>query len=335
VREVAPVETFPGRLEALETIEIRARVRGFLEEQRYEEGAKVGAGEILFVIERAPFEAEVQAAQAALAGARAARDISAVRLKRVKAAAAQDAANPLEVESAEADLKEAEAKVQSAQAELEIKRLDLEYTLVKSPSAGRAARSQVDIGNLVGATDATLLTTVEQDEELYAYFEVSERDVLRYLARVGGRAAQVAAAADRLPVRLILADGTEYAQPAFIDYVDPAVNRQTGTVSLRARAANAEGLLASGMFVRVQTEGEKTLRTLVPERAVQRDLAGSYVLTVGADGVVARANVVVEGVYGGLSAVEGLPEGARVIVDGMQRARVGGRVTVGSAAAAS
>lgn len=333
VREVAPVKSFPGRLEAVETIEIRARVRGFLEEQRYEEGALVQPGDILFVIERAPFQAAVHAAEASLAGSEAARNISAVRLKRVRAAAARDAANPLEVESAEADLKEAEARVQAAQAEVEIKRLDLDYTLVRTPAAGRASRSLVDLGNLVGATDATLLTTVEQDAEVYAFFQVSERDAIEYLARQGGRSQGGNAADRQLPVRLRLADGSEYGPGGVVDYVDPRVDVQTGTVTLRARFPNADGLIKPGMFVRVQAEGEPESRTLVPERAVQRDLAGAFVLTVGGDGVVARANVAVQGVFSGEAAVEGLPEGARVIVDGVQRARVGGRVSAQEAPA--
>ncbi len=324
LEHIAPMRAYPGRVEPIETIQIRARVSGFLTERRFEAGDLVDAGEVLFIIEQEPFIAGVKAAEAALADAEAARDLAQVTRDRTRQAFERSAVNELEVARVEAEFKRAEAGVLQAQAALETAQLDLDYTTVKAPGPGRISQAEVDIGNLVGAGDATLLATIVQDDKAHVYFEVSERDLLRYLERAGGRTGE---ARGKLDVGILLADGSRYEHRGLVDYADPELGASTGTLTLRAEVVNPLGMLVSGMFARIELTEEPVERFVVPEEAVQRDLGGAYLLAVNAEGVVERVPVELGPLDGRRRAIdEGLDGTESIIVNGMMRARVGVKV---------
>lgn len=332
VEEVTTYIELTGRLEPEQTVEVRARVQGFLRSIDFQEGQSVTGpvdgqpGQVLFTIEREPFEARLNAARAAQAQAEASRDLAQARLDRTKQALSQGAASDIEMIEREAELAVAEAAVLAAQAEVEAAEIDLGYTTIRAPITGRISRSLVDVGNLVGGAQPTLLTTIVGDDPMYAYVEVSERDLLRFVEQEGRRPQR--RESDTRPIRLELADGSEYPATGRFDFAETRVDTTTGTLEGRVEFPNPDGVLYPGMFVRLLVPDITGLRTLVPETAVQRDLAGYFVLAVSTDNTVERRPIRVAQVVGQRRIVlEGLATDDRVIVNGIQRAFPGAVVT--------
>ena len=322
---VEPVSRYLGSLEAIETVEIRARVKGFLRERRFEPGDLVKKEQVLFLIEQEPFIAAVSAAEARLEQAEAAANLAQVTYERNEEAFKLGGTSELELRTRKAELDQARALVLEARAALDTARLDLQYTEVKSPIDGRVTEAFVDLGNLVGSGDSTLLAKVVDDSTIYAFFEIPELELLDYLKQTDTKRDN--SKRGTVPATLILADGSTYPEQAWVDYVDPEVDRETGTVQLRATTTNKETLLFPGMFVRVQLLGDPEDALLVPDAAVQRDLAGPYLLTVAQDNTVERTPIEIGQVYNGLRACKsGITKDHRVIVKGIQRARVGAKV---------
>lgn len=324
--EVTPTLRLTGRVEAEEKVQIRARVGGFLRERRFEPGDQVEAGQVLFVIEQEPFAAAVNAAEANLAQAEAARGLAEVLVQRTQRAFDREAVNDLELLRSKAELDQAAAAVLAAESALEQAKLDYGYTSVVSPLAGRVSDAEVDLGNLVGGSDATLLARVIDDDIVFVYFTVTERDLIEFF-RDGGRP-RGGSRRGETPVTVILADGAAYEHPGLIDYADPEVDPATGTLRLRAKVPNPTGRLFPGMFVRVIVPKGIEQRVLIPEEALQRDLAGAYVLTVDAENTVARRGIEVgQSIDGRRIVISGLEAGERVIVNGFLRARPGAKVS--------
>jgi RND family efflux transporter MFP subunit len=324
VETVTTFVEFTGRTEAPEFVEVRARVPGYLDRVAFAAGSKVEEGQLLFEIEPEAYETALAAARARHDSARARLSLAEATLGRTQEAADRGAATSLEVATREAERDEARAAVDEAAAAVAGAELDLSYTKVVSPIAGRASRELVTEGNLVGAGEATLLTTVVIDDPLHVYFDIDERAVLAFLKE---RPRADRAVTQTVPAFLTLLSGEAYEEEGVIDYVDNIVNESTGTLRARASFPNPAGRLFPGMFVRVRIPEQAAEATLVPQVAVQRDLQGPYLLVVNASDIVERRNVTTGKAVGERIIITGGVEpDARVIVAGVQRAREGAAV---------
>lgn len=326
---------FPGTTEAIARVEVRARVKGFLQTRDFQPGQYVKENEtLLFTIEPDQFEAAVRSAEGLLAQAVANEEIQRTNFERRKQAVQSGAVSEIEMLSAKAEYEGAQAAKQIAEADLADAQRDLRYTSIKAPISGRVSRELVDIGNLVGAADPTLLTTIVNDDPIFVEFEVSERVILPYLSKRPSQEEKSEYNEER-SLRIILADGTEYPVRGVMDFIDNAVNPDTGTIFTRAKFENEEGALAAGIFVRIGIPETIKGAVLVPRFAVQRDLGGNFVLIATDDNEVERRLVTptqfTEGEFRILESFDeekgtGVKEGERIIVSNLQRARPGIKV---------
>ncbi|HEX6114096.1 MAG TPA: efflux RND transporter periplasmic adaptor subunit [Geminicoccaceae bacterium] len=315
--EITPGVEFNGRVEAVDLVQLRARVTGFLEERLFDEGADVKAGDLLFVIEKAPYEAVVAQRQAELASAEAKKANTAAQLARGEELVKNDNIPRSEVDLRRADDQMAAAGIQEAQAALERAQINLSYTDIQAPIDGRISRAAASVGNLVGP-DSGVLATIVSQEPIYVTFPVSQRQLLEY-RRAGGDAGSAPV------VRVTLPDGTLYDHPGELNFLDVQVDPGTDTVTVRAEFPNPERTLVDGQFVGVRVERGAPERVLaVPQAALQVDQAGPYVLVVGGDDKVEVRRVTLGDAEGTQVVVEGgLNEGERIIVEGIQKVRPG------------
>lgn len=320
-REVTNYVEFTGRTDATETVEIRARVKGFLETVDFTPAQLVEAGDQLFTIEREPFEAALDAARAQVARSQAEVELSTTTSERFRQAFDLGAATELEVAEAEAKEKVARANLQASGAAVVEAEINLSYTTITSPIQGRMSRELVDAGNLVGAGESTLLTSVVQDDPLYVYFTVNERELLQYLEH---RPEPGKESPTKNKVQLRLADGRLYGRPGTIDFTDNRIDPLTGTLQVRAIFPNPDALLYPGLFARLRIPIETKTAMLVPDVAIQRDIQGYFVYVVNAENRVERRNIDRGAKHGRLRVVHsGLKLDDRVVVNGIQRARAG------------
>lgn len=317
---VTPAEQFVGRIEAVNRVEIRARVTGYLQAVLFKEGDLVKEGTPLFQIEREPFEAAVQQAQGALIKAQGQYANAEVRLQRAEELLKSHTASVAERDQRRAEAETAKGNVVTAMANLAAARVDLSYTDIRAPITGRIGRSSVTKGNVVGPDHGVLALIVSQDP-IYVVFPVSERQLLD-LRRQG----QVTAVART--VRVLFADGSSYDQTGTIDFIDVTVNRETDTVALRAVLPNPNNVLVDGELVRVSVETAKPVeKVLVPQAALIADQQGIYVFIV-MDGKAEVRRVKLGGEKGADAIVdEGLSGGEQVVVQGLQSLRPGSPVS--------
>ena len=310
----------PGRLRAVRTAEVRARVEGILEKRLYVEGSEVKAGAVLFKIDPRTLEANEESAKAALTQAQAQALVAGQNLERKKSLMAANAVSRQDYEQAVAAQAQAEAAVDSAHAALTRARIDLAYATVTAPISGRIGRALVTEGALVGKGEATHLATIEQHAPIWVDFAQSSADFQR-LRQADGKG-------NLGPVRLILDEGREYPLPGKLLFNDLAVDPATGSVGMRAEFPNPERALLPGQFVTVRLPVARVDNVIaVPQRAVQVSPQGQMVMLVGADGKVMPQPIKTGGLSGGDWIVaEGLKGGERVIVDGVQKARPGSPV---------
>ena len=331
-RDVTVFQEFVGTTEAFKSVEIRARVRGYLESVKFKDGDLVKAGDTLFLIEKDIYQAQVDAAAAELNQAEAGEQLASATLKRIEKAFKTQAVSELDVLEAEAQLAVAQGKVAGAKAALAAAKLDLDYTTVTTPVAGRAARRYVSAGNLVGGNEPTLLTRVVVEDPLHIFFNVDERSALRLLG-IDEAALQNEGDIPLKEIEIELADGTIWPQHAMIDYRDPDFDPDTGTLSVRASLPNPGAELSPGMFARIRIPVPRNNVIIVPDTALQRDMIGPYLLTVDSAGMVSAAHVELGAdVKEGRIIRKGIAAGDRIIVDGLQRARPGITVTATEAA---
>ncbi|MCK4873560.1 MAG: efflux RND transporter periplasmic adaptor subunit [Phycisphaerales bacterium] len=332
VRSVTTSIEFTGRTAAVETVEIRARVTGFLKSVDFEPSLIVNAGDLLFTIEPEPFEATVAAARAQLASREAELHLAEVTIQKAKRAFDKGAVTDLEMAEYEAKREVAAAAVQGAQAAVETAEIDLGYTQIRAPITGRISRNLVSVGNLVTAGESTLLTTIVLDDPIHAYFAVDERTVLRVLKqRPHNPGAPNSPTEERRTVFVQLSDGSEYPEPGFIDFGENRVDPTTGTLEVRAEFANPNGILYPGMFARIRLPKPTVESILVPEIALQRDLGGPFLTLVNDQDIVERRYVELGDAVGTDRVIlTGLEPADRVIVNGLQKARPGKPVTVQS-----
>lgn len=331
-RNVTIVHEFVGTTQARESVEIRARVQGYLEKMSFEPSSFVRKGDLLFVIEPEPYQAQRDRADAGLKAAEAGLRRAESDLDRLEQAVRTNAVSQQEVTRARAERDQASAAMLEAKAALTNAEIQLDYTTVESPIDGLVSRNLVDLGNLVGAGEATLLTTVRRIDPLFAYFEVSERFIARILERRGGHGDP--GTQDDVPATLVLKE-TGLKIEGKVDAVDNTVDPATGTIQLRAVFPNSDAKVFPGFFVHVQLPGELLENAvLVDETALGTDLGGRFVMVVGNDNVVERRYIEPGPLQEDNTRVvlEGLEPGERYITVGLQRARPGMPVTPKEAA---
>ena len=315
-RPVQQWDDFTGRLSAVETVDLRPRVSGYVHRVAYEEGQVVGKGDLLFEIDPRPYRAALDRAQAELERARSEAKLASAQNVRAQALVEARAISREEFETRNAATAQGNASVRAAEAAVAAARLDLQFTQVRSPIDGRAGRAMVTVGNLAQA-DATLLTTVVSHDPVHVYFEADEQTWLRYsrAARDGERAGTDSA------VRVGLAGEDGYPHAGTVDFVDNRVDPATGTIRARAVLRNPDGLFTPGLFARVQLEGgDRFDALLVDDKAVLTDQDRKYVYVLGEGDTAQRRDVVLGRVVDGLRVVQsGLAPGDRVIVNGLQK----------------
>ncbi|HIE0004773.1 TPA: multidrug efflux RND transporter periplasmic adaptor subunit MexC [Pseudomonas aeruginosa] len=311
----------PGRIEPVRVAEVRARVAGIVVQKRFEEGADVKAGDLLFQIDPAPLKAAVSRAEGELARNRAVLFEAQARVRRYEPLVKIQAVSQQDFDTATADLRSAEAATRSAQADLETARLNLGYASVAAPISGRIGRALVTEGALVGQGEATLMARIQQLDPIYADFTQTAAEALR-LRDALKKGTLAAGDSQALTLRV---EGTPYERQGALQFADVAVDRGTGQIALRGKFANPDGVLLPGMYVRVRTpQGIDNQAILVPQRAVRRSSDGSaQVMVVGAE-----ARSVGTGVMQGSrwQITEGLEPGDRVIVGGLAAVQPGVKI---------
>jgi membrane fusion protein (multidrug efflux system) len=326
-QDVTPSTQFVGRVAALDKVDLRARVTGFLERGSsllpralFIEGQDVKKGDLLFVIEPPPFQAQVAAAKAQVAQAEANLAEANATLQRVQEAVKSGAVSKQELDQATAAAQEGQAQVLAAKAQLQIAEINLGYTEVYAPVDGKIGLTAFTFGNLVGPDSGVLATIVSQDP-IYVTFQVSAAVIAEVQDEAGGALPQP----DTFVVRAELPDSTMYAQPGKIDFLSNQVDQTTDTLTVRAAFANPERRLIDGQFVTVTVEtAAPQMALVVPQPAVQTDQAGSYVLVVDSDNKVEQRPVTLGSNHGtGVVVQSGLKEGEKVIVRGIQKVRPG------------
>ena len=311
---------FVGRIEAIEKVEVRARVSGYLLSVDFTEGGTVKAGAPLFTIDPAPFQAALLQARGALVQAEAQLANAAVQRRRAEELVKTSAVSVATRDERVAQEKSAEGQKIQAEAALQTAAINLSYTVITSPIAGRVGRAAITKGNLITPNTGTLTTIVSRDP-MYAVFPVSQREFLAL------HKAEAPTDPGKLVVRLHFADGSSYAQPGTIDFVNVTVDRATDTVLVRARVANGGGQLVDGQYVRVAVEAEKPVeKVVVPQASLIADQSGLYVFIVK-DGKAEMARVKTSGEIGPNVVVEsGLEGGELVVVNGVLLLRPGAAV---------
>lgn len=325
-KKVTEYLQFTGTTRALESVELRARVKGWLESVNFQPGQRVKKGELLFLIDPRMYQAQVDQYQAQLKGRKADLELQATNLRRATQLLASASISQLQYDVHDAKKAVAQAQVGITEADLAKAKLDLDYTRVTSPINGKVSRNYVDAGNLVGASTETLLATVVDTDSIYAYFNVSERDVLR-LMKMNPPKGSSGERSWKIPAHLALSDETDFPHVGAIDYVAPELDPNTGTLQARAVFPNKNGELLPGFFVRVRVAIDVRKALLVPALAVGTAQAGEYVLVVNKDNVVEQQLVKTGQLDGELRVIEkGLKPDDWVVVNGIQRARPGGKV---------
>ncbi|MEW6531201.1 MAG: efflux RND transporter periplasmic adaptor subunit [Thermodesulfobacteriota bacterium] len=323
-QEVTRYLEYTGTTAALESVDVRARVQGWLESINFAPRSKVKKDELLFVIDPRPFQARVEQAKAVLDANKASLDLAQYELEKAQYLESKEALSQLKLKEATAKRDAAAAEVEKAKADLDLAKLNLDYCQVRSPINGRVSRNLVDVGNLVGAEQKTLLTTVVNDDPMYAYFNLSELDVLPIIRDYVKDKSEKAVKDERNPVYMELADEKGYPHEGYIDFADTQIDPSTGTMQVRGVFPNLDGLLLPGMFVRLRVPLDKRRGLLVPEVAIQADQAGRYVLVVNAQEVVEKRRVKPGQSVDHMRVIdEGVSADDRVVVSGVQRARPG------------
>lgn len=327
--DVVEWDEYTGMTTAPETVNVAARVSGFIESAPFTEGAVVNRGDLLFVIDPRPFQAALNARLADAAKAQAQATLAADQLQRYTLLRQQQSVSAQDYENVKSASDQANAALQAANAAVEAARLDLEWTRVVAPILGRVGRKLVTPGNLVngGAGQATLLTTIESIDPMYCYFDVNEQAVLKY-QRLTREKRRASARESRVTVLMQLSNETTFPHAGVIDFIDNRIDPGTGTIRVRGVFANPDHTLLPGFFVRVRVPGTgRYPALLLPDVAIGVDQNLKFVLVVGPDNTVERRTVTPGALFGRLRAIEsGVSEQDRVIINGQQKARPGSKV---------
>jgi len=328
-RQITEWDEFTGRLEAVDQVEIHPRVTGYIKRVTFAEGKEVRKGEVLFEIDPRPYEADLARAEAELESARSAASLAKSEVQRAGKLVDMQAISREEFDSRTSAEVQGGAQVRALEAAVQTARLNLEWTRVRSPIAGRVSNALVTAGNLVqaGPPAGAVLTTVVSVDSMYLYFDSDEQTYLRYASRArnsGGTNWRTA----RLPVYLGLANESGFPHEGRLDFVDNQVDPTSGTIRTRAVFSNRSRALTPGLFARVKLVGtEKMNATLVRDAAIGTDQDRKFVLVVGPGDTLAYRPIVPGRLTDGLRIVtSGLKPGERIVVNGLMRVRPGMKV---------
>ncbi len=316
-RPVSKAKDFVGRIEAVERVDLRARVTGYLEAILFKEGEIVKEGQPLYRIEQDLFKAAVEQAQGAVAGSKASKDLTKVELDRANQLMASSYGTPQKRDQALAADENATANILTAQANLDTAKINLGYTDIRSPIAGKIGRTKITKGNVV-TPDSGVLTTVVSEDPMYVVFPVSQRELLE------ARREENTVDRNQLEVTVRFSDGSVYDHKGRINFVDVTVDRATDTVLVRATIPNPDDVLIDGQLVRVNVDtGTRQEKIVIPQAALIADQQGTYVFAVEDGKAVVRRVRVGEEVGANVSIDSGLKAGEQVIVEGIQGVRPG------------
>jgi multidrug efflux system membrane fusion protein len=324
-KDIIETDEFPGRIEAVEQVEIRGRVTGYIQAIHFKPGAEVKKGDLLFTLDPRQFEADVSRAEGNLASTQAQLDLAKIEVVRQEKLFADQATSKREYDDAAARVRTLEAQLKSNQGDLERARLNLSYTRITSPVTGRVSKAEITAGNLVQGEvpNSPLLTTVVSLNPIYVAFEADERIFLKYVSK--------ARAVGRLSVGVGLADEVGFPHTGKLDFVDNRVEAQSGTVRMRAVLDNKSGVFTPGLFARVKLGDTTTPRSvvLVQDRAIGTDQSKRFVLVVNGDNTAQYREVKIGRLVGGGLRVidDGLKAGEKIVVNGLQRVRPGAPIT--------
>ncbi len=327
-REVIEWDEYIGRLESPESVELRARVSGYLDKVHFKEGKEVKKGDVLFTIDPRPYQAEYDRAEAERQRAESQADLAKNDADRARHLIATKAISEEDFDTRTRTYYSALAAVKSAKAALESTKLNLEFTEIHAPIAGRISRALVTEGNLVSGgvsgAGATLLTTIVSLDPLYLYGDADERSILKYI-RLSKEGTRISARDKNIPAEMGLADETGFPHKGFMDFVDNRVDPNTGTLRARGVFPNADHSLSPGFFGRIRIPGSgKYQALLLPDRALGSDQAQKFVYVINAEKKVEFRPVRIGPMIDGLRVVkEGLKPDEQVIVEGLLRVRPG------------
>jgi RND family efflux transporter MFP subunit len=321
VRELIEWDEYTGRLEAVDSVEVRARVSGYLESIRFKDGQILKKGDLLFVIDPRPYQAELDGAEAELKLAQARLELAKNNLARAKRLLSAGIISEEEADTRSSDERVAQATVEQSEASVEATKLNVEYTQVTAPISGRISRKLVTEGNLInGGTGGTLLTTIVSLDPIYCYAEADEQSYLKYtrLAQEGKRPSSRQV---RNPAYLALADETGFPHKGYVDFVDNQLDPNTGTIRGRGIFPNPDLTLTPGLFARIRIPGSgKYEAILIPDEAIGSDQSQRFVMIVNNQNTTEYRKVVLGPIVNGLRIIrEGLKPEDWVIVKGLQR----------------
>jgi membrane fusion protein, multidrug efflux system len=327
-KSITEWDEYTGRFEALKTVGVRARVSGFIDSIHFKDGQIVKEGDLLFVIDQRPYKLAVDQAKSDLERARAKLEIATADVERGTPLISHQTLTAREFDTRRSTQRDAAGGVGAAEASLKQAELNLEWSEVRAPIAGRISDRRVDAGNLItgGQSGATLLTVIVSLDPIHFIFDGSESDFLHYLrlAAAGGRRSSRDV---QNPVAVRLADETDFKHIGRMDFVDNAINPKTGTIRGRAIFDNKDGLLTPGFFGRLRLYGGETQAFLIPDSAILSDQASKIVFTVAEDGTVGIKKVELGPIVDGLRVVRsGLAPNDRIVIEGLARARPGQKV---------
>ncbi len=318
-KSIAETQEFSGRLEAIERVEIRPRVSGYITAVNFKPGAEVKKGDVLFVIDQRPYQAEYDRAEAAAKSARAKAELAKLELTRAERLLGDKAIAQREYDERAAGLKELDATARAAEAQAQAAKLNLAYTRVTAPIDGRVSKAEITLGNLVDAS--AVLTSVVSLDRIYASFDGDEETYLRV--------SKDAHAGRAVAVQVGLAGEEGFPHEGKLEFVDNQLDNRTGSVRMRATFENKDRAMAPGLFARVQIGGGNLKNALlITDRAVGTDQSRKFVFVVDKDGKAEYRTVTLGPVVDGLRVVRtGLKPGEKIVVNGLQRVRPGAPIT--------